>query len=177
MSFAETGAERSAEVLGFAMPAEETFRLPEYVEVLMLVERLHRELIDLVKGALEAAGRTDPTPVQALMLFHLAGREMTASELGSRGLYQGSNVSYNLKKLVDGGFVEYRRCTVDGRAVRLRLSEDGEEVHALLEDLFRQHAWAFARLARESAFEPRMISSALRLMRQSRLSPQDAIHA
>ncbi|MEM6355300.1 MAG: MarR family transcriptional regulator [Pseudomonadota bacterium] len=146
------------------------YGLGGYIETLMLVERLHRELIDTVKAALEAEGRTDPTAVQAIMLYHLAEREMTASELGSRGLYQGSNVSYNLKKLVEGGFVEYRRCTTDGRAVRLSLSSRGREVQEILERLFETHAAAYEGFARETGIAPSVLPEALRLIRQSRMS-------
>ncbi|MEM7499959.1 MAG: MarR family transcriptional regulator [Pseudomonadota bacterium] len=175
MKLAHSNVADRVDIRDHAATLPAPFGLGDYVETLMLIERLHRELIDTVKCALEAAGRTDPTAVQALMLYHLAEREMTASELGSRGLYQGSNVSYNLKKLVDGGFVEYRRCTTDGRAVRLSLSRSGLEVQEILEDLFRGHATAFGSLAGETGMAPDHLPAALRLIRQSRMA--SAAHA
>ncbi|MEL6480263.1 MAG: MarR family transcriptional regulator [Pseudomonadota bacterium] len=175
MKLAHSNLVERVDVRDHAAGLQPAYGLGGYVETLMLVERLHRELIDTVKAALEAEGRTDPTAVQALMLYHLAEREMTASELGSRGLYQGSNVSYNLKKLVEGGFVEYRRCTTDGRAVRLSLSDSGQEVHAVLERLFDGHATAYETLAGESGIAPAALPAALRLIRQSRMAA--ATHA
>ncbi|MEM6679362.1 MAG: MarR family winged helix-turn-helix transcriptional regulator [Pseudomonadota bacterium] len=148
--------------------AEQALSVGAYVEMLGVVERLHRELIDLVKCALEAAGRSDPSPVQALMLFHLSEREMTASELGSRGLYQGSNVSYNLRKLVDGGYVEHRRCEIDGRAVRLRPTETGREVQAILTALFKNQAQALEHAANVRGLDGGLLLPTLRLMREAR---------
>jgi hypothetical protein len=71
-----------------------------YLESLQLLERLHRLMLDLVKDEFERLGQHDLTPVQAMILYNLGGAEVSAGELRSRGMYQGSNVSYNLKKLV-----------------------------------------------------------------------------
>ena len=66
-----------------------------------MVERLHRLLLDVVKDEFERLGIIDINSVQALLLFNIGDNEVTAGELKSRGYYQGSNVSCNLKKLVD----------------------------------------------------------------------------
>ena len=71
-----------------------------YLDALALVERLHRLLLDVIKDEFERLGVIDLNPVQALLLFNIGENEVTAGELKSRGYYQGSNVSYNLKKLV-----------------------------------------------------------------------------
>lgn len=112
----------------------------EYLETLSLVERLHRLLLDVIKDELERLARVEITPVQALLLFNIGTKVMTAGELRSRGYYQGSNVSYNLKKLVEGGFLEHRRSEVDRRSVRISLTESGAEIHGIVSDLFRRHA-------------------------------------
>ena len=72
-----------------------------YLESLQLVERLHRRLLDVIKDEFERNGRSDINAIQALLLFNIGNSELTAGELRSRGYYLGSNVSYNLKKLVD----------------------------------------------------------------------------
>ena len=76
-----------------------------YVETLSLIERLHRLLLDVIKDEFERLGRLDINSVQALLLYNIGENEVTAGELKSRGYYQGSNVSYNLKKLVDMGYI------------------------------------------------------------------------
>ena len=90
-----------------------------YLDALTLVERLHRRLLDVIKDEFDRKSRSDVNSVQALLLFNIGDAELTAGELRTRGYYLGSNVSYNLKKLVDGGFVRHQRSRVDGRSVRV----------------------------------------------------------
>src|SRR5271169_848954 len=78
---------------------------PAYLEVLNLVERLHRRLLDVIKDELDRRGRIDINAVQALLLYNIGDDELTAGDLRTRGYYLGSNVSYNLKKLVEMGFL------------------------------------------------------------------------
>ena len=111
-----------------------------YLESLHLVERLHRLLLDLVKDEFERLGVDELTPVQAMLLYNLGNHEVTAGELRSRGMYQGSNVSYNLKKLVAMGYVHHERSDTDRRAVRVRLSEQGVMIRQMVRNLFARHA-------------------------------------
>lgn len=117
-----------------------TNRADAYLESLQMLERLHRLLLDLVKDEFERLGRSDLTPVQALLIYNLGTSEVTAGELRSRGMYQGSNVSYNLKKLVELGYVHHERCEMDRRAVRVRLTQAGQEVRDCVARLFARHA-------------------------------------
>lgn len=111
-----------------------------YLENLSLVERLHRLLLDVVKDEFERLGVLEINPVQALLLFNIGENEVTAGELKSRGYYQGSNVSYNLKKLVELGYMHHQRSDIDRRSVRVRLTEKGRKVRGQLTDLFARHA-------------------------------------
>ena len=111
-----------------------------YLETLALIERLHRLLLDVIKDEFERIARHEVNAVQALLLFNIGSKTMTAGELKNRGYYQGSNVSYNLKKLVEAGYINHSRSEIDRRAVRVRLTERGMEVHRIVADLFRRHA-------------------------------------
>ncbi|MEX0338210.1 MAG: winged helix DNA-binding protein, partial [Arenibacterium sp.] len=82
----------------------------------------------------------DINAVQALLLFNIGDNEVTAGELKSRGYYQGSNVSYNLKKLVEMGYMHHQRCEIDRRSVRVRLTTRGREIRDIVEQLFARHA-------------------------------------
>ena len=97
----------------------------DYLEMLQLVERLHRQLLDVVKDELDREGLDDLNSVQALLLFNIGDNEVTAGELKTRGYYQGSNVSYNLKKLVEAGYIEQFRSSHDRRATIVRLTSSG----------------------------------------------------
>jgi DNA-binding MarR family transcriptional regulator len=111
-----------------------------YLDNLALVERLHRLLLDVIKDEFERLGILEINSVQALLLFNIGENEVTAGELKTRGYYQGSNVSYNLKKLVELGYMHHQRSEIDRRSVRVRLTEKGRKVRGLLSDLFARHA-------------------------------------
>lgn len=120
-------------------PADMGF-MSQYLETLSLVERLHRLLLDVIKDEFERVGVLEINAVQALLLFNVGDNEVTAGELKSRGYYQGSNVSYNLKKLVDMGYMHHQRCEIDRRSVRVRLTEKGRHVCDTVANLFSRHA-------------------------------------
>ena len=111
----------------------------QYLESLALVERLHRRLLDVIKDELDRRGRTDVNSVQALLLYNIGDHEVTAGELRTRGYYLGSNVSYNVKKLVEMGYLNHQRSRVDRRSVRIRLTKMGEEVHEMVGGLYEKH--------------------------------------
>ena len=121
-------------------PQTDTSFMGQYLETLSLVERLHRLLLDVIKDEFERVGVLEINAVQALLLFNIGENEVTAGELKSRGYYQGSNVSYNLKKLVEMGYMHHQRCEIDRRSVRVRLTEKGREVREMVETLFERHA-------------------------------------
>lgn len=118
----------------------QTGYLGAYLESLSMVERLHRLLLDVIKDEFERLGILDINAVQALLLFNIGENEVTAGELKSRGYYQGSNVSYNLKKLVDMGYMHHQRCEIDRRSVRVRLTEKGRHVRDTVDELFMRHS-------------------------------------
>jgi DNA-binding MarR family transcriptional regulator len=112
---------------------------PQYLEAVSRVERLHRRLLDLIKDEFDRMGWDDINPVQALLMFNIGDAEMTAGELRSRGYYLGSNVSYNLKKLVETGYIFQERSRADRRSVRIRLTPKGEEVAEVIDELYDRH--------------------------------------
>jgi DNA-binding MarR family transcriptional regulator len=112
---------------------------PLYLEALTLVERLHRRLLDVIKDEFDRMGRDDVNAVQALLLFNIGGSELTAGELRTRGYYLGSNVSYNLKKLVDGNYVKHERSRIDRRSVRVSLTDKGRAIADIIDRLYERH--------------------------------------
>lgn len=121
-------------------PADQIGFMDGYLDALALVERLHRLLLDVIKDEFERVGVLEINAVQALLLFNIGDNEVTAGELKSRGYYQGSNVSYNLKKLVEMGFMHHQRCEIDRRSVRVRLTEKGRNIRDIVSKLFENHA-------------------------------------
>ncbi len=113
-----------------------------YMEALTLIERLHRRLLDVIKDDFERSGEPEVNPVQALLLFNIADSELTAGELKTRGHYQGSNVSYNLKKLVESGYVNHERSNADKRSVRVKLTEKGQAIRDRVDMLYNRQLQA-----------------------------------
>ena len=120
-------------------PASDDAFKAEYLQALRLVERLHRLLLDVIKDEFDRQGGADLNSVQALLLYNIGDKELTAGELRTRGYYLGSNVSYNLKKLVEMGFLDHQRSRVDRRSVRIRLTDKGREVRDIVESLYQKH--------------------------------------
>ena len=132
-----------------------------YLESLQLVERLHRRLLDVIKDEFDRNGRSDINAIQALLLFNIGNSEVTAGELRSRGYYLGSNVSYNLKKLVDLGFINHQRSRIDRRSVRVSLTTKGQQVAEVVGRLYDRHIGSIEQVGGISADEFQQMNRAL----------------
>ena len=154
MSFALEGARVRA-------PAgEETFR-SEYLRALRLIERLHRLLLEVVKAEFDRRGGAEINSVQALLLYNMGEGELTAGELKSRGHYLGSNVSYNLKKLVEMGYLHYKRSDKDRRSVRVSLTEKGVEAREVMHRLYSRQLGSVEVVGQMTAEDFRGLNRAL----------------
>ena len=111
-----------------------------YLETISLVERLHRQCLEVVKAEIERRGVRDLNNVQALILFNIGEQEFSVGELTQRGYYLGSNVSYNVKKMVEHGYLIQERSPHDRRSFHVHASEKGVEIYRALSKLFDEHA-------------------------------------
>jgi DNA-binding MarR family transcriptional regulator len=116
-----------------------------YLEFLQLIERLHRRFLDVIKVELDRLRIQDINNIQTLILYNIGESEMTVGELTSRGYYLGSNVSYNVKKLVENKYLEQERSPYDRRSVRLHLSPKGLELYGKINDLYERHVGSLER--------------------------------
>ena len=110
-----------------------------YLEVISLVERLHWDFLVAVKGELDELEVHDINNVQGLMLFNIGDAEMTVGELTLRGCYLGSNVSYNVKKMVENGYLAQERAVHDRRSIHVRLTEKGRTLRDQLSAMYKRH--------------------------------------
>src|SRR6202167_5721396 len=133
-----------------------------YLEALNLIERLHRQLLDVIKDELDRRDEREINSVQALLLFNIGDQELTAGELRTRGHYLGSNVSYNLKKLVEAGYIHHERSEADRRSVLVRLTAKGEAVRDTLSQLFHRHLGSLEAVGNVSAGDFDTMNTALR---------------
>ena len=119
-------------------PASEAGLRGEYLHALRMIERVHRLLLEVVKDEFDRHGGAEINSVQALLLNNMGDYELTAGELKTRGYYLGSNVSYNLKKLVEMGYLHYKRSDKDRRSVRVSLTPKGLEARAIIQKLYER---------------------------------------
>ena len=110
-----------------------------YLETISLIERLHRHFLEVVKLELDGLGIHDINNVQGMMLFNIGDAEMTVGELTLRGCYLGSNVSYNVKKMVDNGYLVQERSVHDRRSIHVRLTKKGRDLRDRLSVMLRRH--------------------------------------
>jgi len=111
----------------------------DFNTAIALVERLHQKLHDLLSLALEEADAGEVSAVQALLIYNLGENEIMVGELKTRGFYLGTNVSYNLKKLVQLGYVRQVQATHDKRATRVSLTTKGHKVRQIVEILYNNN--------------------------------------
>ena len=111
----------------------------DYFQVILLIERLHRQFLDVVKLELDALRVHDVNNVQALMLFNMGDAEISVGELTMRGYYLGSNVSYNVKKLSESGYLVAERSMHDRRSIRVRLTPKGRTLRDRLSSMLNGH--------------------------------------
>ena len=112
----------------------------EYLEAIKLIERLHRQFLEVVKTELDRRRTEDINNIQALILFNINDDELMVGELTNRGYYLGSNVSYNVRKMVENNYLIQERSTHDRRSIRVRLSDKGLELCQQISNMFDRHA-------------------------------------
>ena len=116
----------------------------EYLELTRLIERLHRRFLDVLRTELTRLGIKDINGVQALLLANIGEEEIVIRDLVERGYYQGSNVSYNIKKLVEMGYLDQERSAHDRRSVSIKLTEKALTVVKSVREMEERNAAALA---------------------------------
>jgi DNA-binding MarR family transcriptional regulator len=127
-----------------------------YLETIRLIERLHRRFLDVIKTELDRLGIEDINNVQSLILSNISSEQLTVGELTARGYYLGSNVSYNVKKLVENGYLNQERSPHDRRMTRVRVSEKGLELCNRIDELYQTNA---SQLEREVIAQEQLTST------------------
>lgn len=116
-----------------------------YTESILLIERLHRRFLDVVKAELDRLKIDDVNNVQTLILYNISGEQLTVGELTNRGYYLGSNVSYNVKKLVENGYLLQERAPHDKRSIRIKLSDKAITLCKKIEELYGRNVEALSK--------------------------------
>lgn len=134
-----------------------------YLESIRLIERLHRRFLDVIKTELDRLGIEDINNVQTLILSNISNEQLTVGELTARGYYLGSNVSYNVKKLVENGYLNQERSPHDRRMTRVRVSDKGLELCERIDELHQTNSAELERdvISREQLQSTNQVLSAM----------------
>ncbi len=116
----------------------------DYLEMTRLIERMHRRFLDVLRAELARMDVMDLNGVQALLLSNIGEEDIVIRDLVERGYYQGSNVSYNIKKLAQMGYLNQERSQHDKRSVRIKLTPKAMKVVARIRELEDQNAGAIS---------------------------------
>lgn len=111
-----------------------------YSDITRLIERLHRRYLDVIRYELSRLGIDEVNAVQALLLMNVQDAEVSIRELVDRGYYIGSNVTYNVRHLVDLGYLVQHRSERDRRSVKIKLTEQGLQLCNALTEMETRHA-------------------------------------
>lgn len=144
----------------------------EYLELTHLIERMHRRFLDVLRSELKRMGVEDINAVQALLLSNIGDKEIVIRDLMERGYYQGSNVSYNIKKLVEYGYLDQQRAEHDKRSVRVKLTEKALGVVAKIAEMEESSANSLA----ENGLSPDLITQTIDTLRKVERSWSDHIN-
>lgn len=121
-----------------------------YLDTISLIERLHRLFLEVIRSELDILKVEDINNVQALVLYNLGGEKISIGELTTRGCYLGSNVSYNLKKMVQNGYVDQVTSKHDRRSYTIKLTEKGMALHKKLDAAMDRHIENFRQMGTTS---------------------------
>lgn len=147
--------------------------LNAYLRAISMIERLHRQFLDVVKAELDGQRIRDINNVQALILFNIGSDELTVGELTQRGYYLGSNVSYNVKKMVEHGYLKQERSEHDRRSVRVSLSDKGQSLWDRMDAMFQRHQ----QMLEESAMTEEHVEAATNALGDLERFWMDAVHS
>lgn len=136
-----------------------------YHNIVRLIERLHRHFLDVLRTELRRLSIEDINAVQALLLYNIGEAEVVIRDLKDRGYYHGSNVSYNIKKLTEFGYLTQERCSHDRRSVRLRLTDKGMNLCKAVGDL---QAYLAAKVGSDDTVRTELDSAGTNLLRLER---------
>lgn len=109
------------------------------LELIDLTGRLRHLFLDIVDEELNYLKIRDVTPIQLMMMYNLKADQLAVGSLVERGLYNGTNPSYNIKKLVASGYVIQEKSSHDHRNTMIKLSQKGKDVCSKIDRAFSDH--------------------------------------
>ena len=112
----------------------------KYLSIVSAIERIHRLYLDLISAELERLEINDINNMQALLIYNIGDRTLSVGEICARGYYLGTNISYNLRKLAQIGYVEQTAAVHDKRASLTKLTKKGLQICKNVDNIIGKHS-------------------------------------
>ena len=111
-----------------------------YYNSIVMIEKLHLLFLEILKYELKKLNTNDINNIQALVLYNIGENKISVGGLTSHGYYLGSNVSYNLRKMVENGYIMQTLNDYDRRSSEVKLTQKGLEMYKKMDVIFEQHS-------------------------------------
>lgn len=122
-------------------------RAPTFSNLLQVIEKIDHLRHLLVQEALDRADLSGVTSVQGYIVARIEDSDrVPAGDFYRRGLYLGSNVSYNLNKLIEANLLTKFQDKDDKRVFRVSITSAGKEVRRVVRATERQLADRLAKV-------------------------------
>jgi DNA-binding MarR family transcriptional regulator len=108
-----------------------------YVQSITLLGTLHRFFLENIQIFLEEFHQSDLNATQALIIYHIGKNIFKVNEIVKNHFYEGSNPSYNLKKMLSAQYLTTSPSAHDRRVLFVALSDKGTLLYQSM-DLFFQ---------------------------------------
>ena len=111
-----------------------------YYNAINMIENVHRLFLDVLKFEINKLNLKDISNVQAILLYNVGDRSLRVGDLTDQGCYLGTNVSYNLRKLVENGYILQEPQKHDRRSSEVKQTKKGFELSEKLDQIFEDQA-------------------------------------
>ena len=112
----------------------------KYLSMVSAIERIHRLYLDLISAELERLKITDINNIQALLIYNIGDKTLSVGEICARGYYLGSNISYNLRKMAQSGYLEQTVAVHDKRSSLTKVTKKGAQLYKNIDNILSQQA-------------------------------------
>lgn len=110
-----------------------------YFNIIVEIERIGRLFLELLKIEIDRLGVRDINNIQMMLLFNIGDQHITTGELTLRGYYIGTNVTYNLRQLIQNGYLCQERSITDRRSSYVFATPKGKKLNAVVKEIFTRH--------------------------------------
>jgi DNA-binding MarR family transcriptional regulator len=109
-----------------------------YLRIFSLSENLNHTFLQSLKRNLVKNKINDINSIQCLILYNIGTKKINVSDIKNQNYYIGSNVTYNLQKMIENNYLIKEKSLLDGRNQEIKLSKKGLSLYMQLNQIFSE---------------------------------------